>query len=403
MRVLVLSDTPFLPPTAGNRQRVHEMLGFLGRAGVELGLLMLPAVDRAEWDEKGMAVRLARFEVAEPPPAARVLRRLAAIGRRLGGAPPGLLDVDAWCPRWFRARARRLVREWAPDVVITEYVYLSACLEGLDGGNRRPLRVIDTHDVMHRREAVYAGADVAPQWFRTSAAEEGRGLARADLLLAIQDEEAAVLHALAPGVEILTVPHACAAEPTPATGAERTRILFVASYNDLNLAGLRWFLASVWPALRAAEPALALHVCGTIAAKLPAMPAGVVVRGVLPSLRDEYAAARVVIDPVSSGTGLPIKVVEALAHGRPVVARRQMPPEVDGGVLVAGDAAGFAAAVRGMLGDEAEWARVREAALRCARARFSHEAAFGPLLTRLRAGRKPDPRLRLGSGTDRES
>jgi succinoglycan biosynthesis protein ExoO len=238
---------------------------------------------------------------------------------------------------------------------------------------------------MHRRDATYAEAGIAPQWFRTSADEERRGLARADLVLAIQDEEAAVLRALAPGVEVLTVPLACAAVPLPATAARRTRVLFVASYNDLNVAALRWFLAGVWPVLRAAQPALELHVCGTIAAKLPAVPEGVSVRGVVPSLGEEYAAARVVIDPGAAGTGLPTKVIEALAHGRPVVARRQMPAEVDGGVLVGATETAFAAAVLALLWDEEEWTRFSEAALRCATTRFSHEAAFGPLLARLRA------------------
>jgi succinoglycan biosynthesis protein ExoO len=383
MRVLVLSDTPFLPPTAGNRQRIHELVGFLRRAGVEVGMLMLPRADRPEWDERGMAARLALFEVAAPPLAARIVRRLRGGGASAVGAP----NVDAWCPSWFRARARQVVDAWSPDVVIAEYVYLSACLDGLEAGGRGPLRVIDTHDVMHRREAAYAAAGIAPQWFRTSAAEEARGLARADLVLAIQEEEAAALRGLVPGVEVLTVPLACVAQPAPDTAARRTRILFVASYNDLNVAGLRWFVDAVWPALRAAEPALELHVCGSIAAKLPPMPAGVVVRGVVPSLREEYAAARVVIDPVGAGTGLPTKVVEALAHGRPVVARRVMPREVDGGVLVAGDAAGFAAAVGGLLADAAAWARAGRAALHCATVRFSPEVVFGPLLARLRSGR----------------
>ena len=384
MRVLVLSDTPFLPPTAGNRQRIHELVGFLRRVGVEVGMLMLPRADRAEWDERGMAARLAFFEVAAPPLGARIVGRL----RGAEPTPAGPLGVDAWCPPWFRARTRRVVETWAPDAVIAEYVYLSACLDGLDAGGVRPLRVIDTHDVMHRRDAAYAEAGLAPQWFRTSAAEEARGLARADLVLAIQDDEAATLRALAPGAEVLTVPLACAAAPLPATAARRTRVLFVASYNDLNVAGLRWFLAGVWPALRGAEPALELHVCGTIAAKLGPMPAGVCVRGAMPSLRDEYAAARVVIDPVAAGTGLPTKVVEALAHARPVVARRQMPPTVDGGVRVAASEAAFAEAVVGLLRDDAEWTRVSEAALRCATTRFSHEAAFGPLVARLRAGRR---------------
>jgi succinoglycan biosynthesis protein ExoO len=328
-----------------------------------------------------MAARLAFFEVATPPLVARIVRRLSGAA----AAPP---DVDAWCPRWFRARTRRVVRDWAPDAVIAEYVYLSGCLDGLDDGGRRPLRVIDTHDVMHRRDAAYAEAGVAPQWFRTSAVEEARGLARADLVLAIQDDEAAALRALAPGVEVLTVPLACAVAPLPAAAVARTRILFVASYNDLNVAGLRWFVDGVWPALRAAEPALELHVCGTIATKLAAMPAGVSVRGVVASLQDEYAAARVVIDPVAAGTGLPTKVVEALAHARPVVARRQMPPAVDGGVRVAANEAAFAEAVVALLRDDAEWTRVSDAALRCATTRFSHQAAFGPLVARLRAGRR---------------
>src|SRR4029450_5080367 len=54
MRVLVASDTPFLPPTAGNRRRIHEMIGFLAGAGVEVGVVMLPAADRHEWDEAGV-------------------------------------------------------------------------------------------------------------------------------------------------------------------------------------------------------------------------------------------------------------------------------------------------------------------------------------------------------------
>lgn len=386
MRLLVLSDTPFLPPTAGNRRRIAELLTFLGDSGIELGMLMLPAVDRAEWDEGAMRQRLARFEVAEPPLLARALARLWTRARR-AGARPGQNDapipLDAWCPRWFRARVRRLARSWKPDAVMAEYVYLSACLDGLD---RRVLRLLDTHDLMHRRGAAYAAAGVAPQWFHTSAAEERRGLARADVVLAIHEEEARVLRDMVPATEVLTVGHGCIVEPLPPEAARPGRLLVVASYNDLNVRGLLWFLQAVWPALRAARPGVELHVCGSIAAKLPPMPSGIFVRGVVPSLRDEYAQARVAIDPVPWGTGQPIKVVEALAHGRPVVSRRAAPEGLEEGVLVAEDAAAFAAAVLGLLDDRGRWADVARAAARAASARVSREVAFGPLLARLRAG-----------------
>ena len=384
MRVLVVSDTPFLPSTAGNRRRLREMIGFLSGAGVEIAVLMLPAVDRHEWDEAGMRRGVARFEVVERPILVRALARLRSVVRP-AATPDGPLAVDAWCPPWFRARARRVAGDWAADAVIAEYVYLSACLDALD---ERTLRVIDTLDLMHRREAVYAGAGMAPQWFHTSRAQEQRGLARADVVLAIHDDEAAVLRSMVPAAEVLTVPHGLAVEPLPAGDARPERLLFVASYNDLNVHGMRWLAERVWPALRAARPGIELHVCGSIAEKLPSMPAGIVVRGVVASLREEYAPSRVVLDPVAWGTGQPIKVVEALAHGRPVVSRRPAPPGFEDAVLVGADEGAFAEAVLASIADDARWGRMAAAAAHGAARRYSPEAAFGPLLTRLRAGRR---------------
>lgn len=384
MRVLVLSDTAFLPATAGNRRRIDAMIGFLTGAGVEVGMLMLPAADRHEWDEGGMRGRLARFEVAERPIATKVLGRLRA-AMRSPAPSAAAIDVDAWCPPWFRARARAVADEWAADAVIAEYVYLSACLEPL---GERVLRVIDTHDVMHRRASVYAGVGLAPQWFHTTPDEERRGLARADVVLAMHDEEAAVLRSLVPGTEVLTVGHGAAAEPLPPAAACPGRLLFVGSYNDLNVRGLRWFLDEAWPALRAAVPDAELHVCGSIAEKVPSAPAGVTMRGVVPSLRDEYAEARVVIDPVAWGTGQPIKVVEALAHGRPVVSRRAAPRGFEEAAVVGAEPGPFVDAVRALLTDDGRWSALARAAVRASAAESAPDVVFAPLLRRLRSGRR---------------
>jgi glycosyltransferase involved in cell wall biosynthesis len=394
MRVLVVSDTAFLPPTAGNRQRLNQMLDYLVAQGIEVGMLMLPRVDRAEWDVEGMQARLAWFEVARPPGARRLLERLAGAAARWRPGGPGTprpLGIDDWCPPWFRSRTEEVVGVWGPDVVIVEYVFLSACIE--PRGRRRgsaPLRVIDTLDLMHRRRAVYDAVGMPPQWFHTTRDEERRGLARADLVLAIAEDEARVLREMVPGTPVLTVPPGCPASPAPPAAAHPARILFVASYNDVNVRGLEWFLAAVWPALRAVVPGVELHVCGSIAAKLPPPPAGVVVRGVLASLAAEYAEARVVIDPVSAGTGTPLKVAEALCHGRPVVTARAGlfgadPREVAGGVVVAEDAAAFAGAVRRLLDDGPAWHRLAAAAADHGARHLSPRAVFAPLVAELAA------------------
>src|SRR4030095_9837594 len=119
---------------------------------------------------------------------------------RTEAGPARPLDVDAWCPPWFRARVERVADEWAAAAVIAAYVYQSACRDAL---GERTLRMIDTHDLMHRRAAVYAGAGLAPQWFHTTIEEERRGLVRADVVLAMHEGEAAELRAIVPGAEVL--------------------------------------------------------------------------------------------------------------------------------------------------------------------------------------------------------
>jgi glycosyltransferase involved in cell wall biosynthesis len=399
MRVLVLSDTPFLPAAAGNRARIGAMLRYLASAGHELGLLLQPAVDRVEWDVPGMRAAVAWLEIADAPAPgllARVAGRVARATAPRAGDPAPPIGIDDWCPSAFRARARARIDAWRPDVVLVEYVFLSACLTDLpDGGpDSGPVRVIDTHDVMHRRRAVYDAVGMAPQWFHTTADDERRGLLRADLVLAMQDDEAAALRALVPERTVLTVPHAMPVRPAPTDAARPARLLFVASYNDLNVRGLTWFLDAAWPALRARVPDVELVVCGNIAAKLGPLPPGVVARGFVERPDDEYAAARVVLSPLAGGTGLKVKAVDALCQGRPVVATTPgaygLAHGLDEGVLVADEPAAFADAVHALLADPDRWARAVAGATAHAARRFAPDVAFAPLvaeLERRRAGR----------------
>ena len=109
MRVLVVSNTPFLPPDAGNRQRINRMIEHLQGHRIDVGMLMLLDAEAAPFDVATMSSRLAYFEVVERPARTRLRRgigRLARQVRRVAGrrVEPGLIGVDEWCPAWFRAR-----------------------------------------------------------------------------------------------------------------------------------------------------------------------------------------------------------------------------------------------------------------------------------------------------------
>src|SRR5690242_9858002 len=102
MRVLVVSNTPFLPADAGNRRRIDRMVAHLGERGFDVGMVMLPDPDADPADRAGMAGRLEYFEVARPPLLRRAARGVAALARGprppAGGANGGVIGVDDWCP-----------------------------------------------------------------------------------------------------------------------------------------------------------------------------------------------------------------------------------------------------------------------------------------------------------------
>jgi len=101
------------------------------------------------------------------------------------------------------------------------------------------------------------------------------------------------------------------------------------------------------------------------------------------SLAEEYRRARAVIEPVQAGTGIKVKVVDALCHGRPVVTTRAGAAGLEigarSGIVVVDDAAAFAQAVHQLFDDDAVWMQAVQGAVAQARQRFSPEVAFAPL------------------------
>jgi glycosyltransferase involved in cell wall biosynthesis len=87
--------------------------------------------------------------------------------------------------------------------------------------------------------------------------------------------------------------------------------------------GAIWFAKSVWPLIRARVSKARWVVAGARpprAVRKLAELAGVEVHADVPDLAPFFARARVAIAPMASGSGVPMKVLEAWAAGVPVVA-----------------------------------------------------------------------------------
>jgi len=135
-------------------------------------------------------------------------------------------------------------------------------------------------------------------------------------------------------------------------------ILFVGNATAPNRAGLRWFLAQVWPAIRSSCPNARFRIVGRVALSKEAGGEMAVDRiGPVTDLDPEYRRAQVVIAPLLSGTaGVKIKVAEAISYGRPLVATSigvdgGDPRQLDPAAIVADDPGDFARGIIALLKD----------------------------------------------------
>jgi len=208
-----------------------------------------------------------------------------------------------------------LQRRHCFDAVIVEYVFMSRALLRFGGGVRK---LIDTHDMFTDRHQRYLDQGQEPQWYSTTAMEEGRGFDRADSVVAITDKERDVFAAMT-RVPVITVGHFIACEDRDPALVKPGSLLFVASDNPINLHGINWFLDEIFPKLQAGHPSLEVWLVGTIANQIAARP-GVIKMGRIDDLSQVYRQAHVVINPVRFNTGLSIKNLEAMAYSRPLVS-----------------------------------------------------------------------------------
>ena len=188
------------------------------------------------------------------------------------------------------------------------------------------IKVVDTHDVFSTKHDKIVQFGIEDS-LALSADEEASLLAPADLIIAIQSEEAAELGKLVPNKAIVTVGIDFDPIATAGTSVPDPIVLVVGSDNALNVRGLCDFLRFAWPLVRRDVPDAELRVVGAVGLQVEVDDPSVKIMGLVDDLTAAYAEARVVINPAIAGTGLKIKTIEALCHLRPLVT---WPSGVDG-------------------------------------------------------------------------
>lgn len=330
-KIALVAPVPVFPAHGGNRARNLSLVESLKALGHEVHFVLLPSRQLGAFDEEAHLRFFGdRFHVFRRTPllnALYLLRRATfRMIRRVRspfGAPFRLSHVDEIHYDGFTGQMRKLVAQQLFDIVIVSYVthskILTACPSSV-------LRVIDTHDS-------YAGV-LAP-------AQERKGLTRADVVLAIQEDEAREFrNLLGPNSSrVRVLSHITPAGPKLEAQAN-SKATFIGSSFAANLEAIRYFVDEVLPIIVLKDPGFELIVAGAISDDIPDKP-NVRKLGRVDQVADAFCLGPILVNPIRSGTGVKIKLLDAMALGVPAVSTtlgvQGVDPAYLGGVIVVPD------------------------------------------------------------------
>ncbi|MGJ7511014.1 glycosyltransferase [Variovorax sp. GT1P44] len=348
MKIVFVSPFPLYPATGGNRVRTLHMVKTCKARGHEVHFVFLPSRQMGDFDPQAHRALLGsgNFHCLERGPVADAAyyagRAIWKARRKLTRSRFLQSDVDETYFSGFTPQLRKLERQHGFDVVIAQYVTFT---RAFDAFGPRAFRVVDTQDS-------FAGG--------IPMAQERRGLIRAQRVLAIQDREAEYFRRLLPpSMDTVSLVSHIIDIDAPFDLSACAGAAFIGSDFAQNNQSLAWFVDQVLPLVRQQEPDFKLFVAGTVCRKCADAP-GVVKYGVVPRFRDAFREGPILVNSITHGTGVKIKLLEAFGHGIPAVSTQF---GVEGirasdlhGVRVTpdGDAAAFADAVLHLYRDRQE-------------------------------------------------
>jgi len=152
--------------------------------------------------------------------------------------------------------------------------------------------------------------------------------AKSDVIYTVSEYEKALLETHMPGKRVVAVPTYIYDEPFPLGESksfeERSGLIFVGGFaHQPNADGIHWFVNEIFPLVSRELPDVTLTIIGSNPPPSVASLSSdrIKVTGYVSdeALRDFYSSARLAIAPVRFGAGVKGKIIEACAHGVPVV------------------------------------------------------------------------------------
>jgi glycosyltransferase involved in cell wall biosynthesis len=185
---------------------------------------------------------------------------------------------------------------------------------------------------------------------------------RVDISIAVSESQKESVSSYLPDINIDVIPHGIDTDYFRAVDVEQgSPTLIISGGMDrlLSVRGVLWFYNDVYPLIKKKIPKVKLYIVGKSPAKeilQLSADESVLVTGYVKDLRPYFSHAWVVVAPLSDNFGVKVRVLQAMAVGKPVVSTSMVTSGIDvsagENIILADDPRDFAERVIELLTNE---------------------------------------------------
>ena len=182
-------------------------------------------------------------------------------------------------------------------------------------------KIVLTNDIFHIRKSLFESYGIKnPDLVYWDKDNEKKYLNKANIIAAIQKDEANILSDMCPDKKIIVLPMTFK-NNFDLSNKKNNNIIIVGSGNEINRRGVEYILEKVFPFILDKNNDINLNIYGLVCNFFKnANYKNVKFHGVNNDLTQAYKESKLAFVPLFAGTGLKIKTVEALSYGIPVLS-----------------------------------------------------------------------------------
>jgi glycosyltransferase involved in cell wall biosynthesis len=335
MNILYFSPIPYFPVLHGNVSTVNKYVSRLNALGHNVHFVLLGTHDIECEDYYKMLTATESFDIIPKKNQCRKKNK------------NGYYEFDSLYFDELGESIKYLCEKYKIDTIICTYIAYSKILELVPDN---VTKIIDTHDKMTDRHLNLKKNNIKDEFFSCTEEDEAKYLQRADIIWARRDEETEFFNKITNSNKAITVTHFEPAKFLNKNYCELKSIGILASANQVNCKMVGNFIRAFNKAAQGKTFNFSINIAGQV--KNLIYPRKKFLRGLsnkyytiigrkdklkgefikdtkkdyinflgsVDDIKDFYNSVDLILIPITFGTGINVKMVEAMAFGVPVLS-----------------------------------------------------------------------------------